>query len=74
MTKPEELHRTLDEQQMYYAATTGSCIDTSTTYVHIPDNDNLLAVVCDGEQVTISWKDLFKLLKWVYEQCGGAGK
>lgn len=73
MTKPEELHRMLDEQQMYYA-TTGSCIDTSTTYVHIPDNDNLLAVVCDGEQVTISWKDLFKLLKWVYEQWGGAGK
>ena len=74
MTKPEELHRMLDEQQMYYAETTGSCIDTRTTYVHIPGNDNVLAVVCDGEQVTISWKDLFKLLKWVYGQWGGAGK
>ena len=61
-----------DEQQMYCAATTGSCIDTSTTYVYIPDNDNVLAVVCDGEQITISWKDLFKLLKWAYGQWGGS--
>lgn len=60
-----------DEQQMYYSATTGSCIDTSTTYVHILDPDNVLSVVCDGEQITISWKDLFKLLKWAYRQWGG---
>jgi hypothetical protein len=73
MTTTDELYRMPNEQRMYYA-TTGSCIDTRTTYVHIPDNDNLLAVVCDGEQVTISWKDLFKLLKWVYGQWGGAGK
>lgn len=59
-----------DEQQMYYA-TTGSCIDTTTTYMYIPDSDNVLAVVCGGEQITISWKDLFKLLKWAYGQWGG---
>ena len=59
-----------DEQQMYYA-TTGSCIDTTTTYMYIPDSDNVLAVVCGGEQITISWKDLFKLLKWAYRQWGG---
>lgn len=61
-----------DEQQMYYAATTGNFIDASTTYVHIPDNDNVFAVVCGGEQITISWKDLFKLLKWTYGQLGGS--
>lgn len=60
-----------DEQQMYYA-TTGSCIDTNTTYVYIPDSDNVLAVVCGGEQITISWKDLFRLLKWAYGQWGGS--
>lgn len=59
-----------DEQQMYYAATTGSRIDTSTTYMRIPNNDDVLAVVCDGEQITITWKDLFKLLKWAYRQWG----
>ena len=63
-----------DEPTMHYATATDSSIDTSTTYVHVPDNDDVLAVVCDGEQITISWKDLFKLLKWAYGQWGGAGK
>ena len=64
--------RVNDEQQMYYAATTDSRIDTNTTYMYIPNSDNVLAVVCDGEQITISWKDLFKLLKWAYRQWGGS--
>lgn len=68
-TEPEPIS---PEQQMYYAATTSSCTRTITTYVYIPDNDNLLAVVCGGEQVTILWKDLFKLLKWAYGQWGGS--
>ena len=63
-----------DELPMYYATITDSCIDTSTTYVHIPDNDNVLAVVCDGEQITITWKDMFRLLKWACEQWGGVGE
>ena len=62
----------MEEHPMYYTVTADSCIDTSTTYVSIPDNDNVLAVVCDGEQITISWKDLFKLLKWAYRQWGGS--
>ena len=57
-----------------YSTTTDSRIDASTTYVHVPDNDSVLTVVCDGEQITISWKDLFRLLKWAYGQWGGAGK
>ena len=63
-----------EEPTMHYATATDSCIDISTTYVHVPDNDDVLAVVCDGEQITISWKDLFRLLKWAYGQWGGAGK
>lgn len=51
-----------------YSTTTDSCIDTSTTYIHIPDNDDALTIVCGGEQITILWKDLFKLLKWAYGQ------
>lgn len=57
-----------------YSTTTDSRIDTSKTYVRIPDNDDVLVVVCDGEQITISWKDLFRLLKWAYRQWGGASK
>lgn len=63
-----------DNASVGYSTTTDSCIDTSTTYVRIPDNDDALAVICDGEQITISWKDLFRLLKWAYGQWGGAGK
>ena len=62
----------IDEQQMYYAATTDSRIDTNTTYIHIPDSDSaILAITCGEERVTISCKDLFKLLKWAYRQWGG---
>ena len=57
-----------------YSTTTDGCIDNSKTYVRIPDNDDVLVVVCDGEQITISWKDLFRLLKRAYRQWGGAGK
>lgn len=63
-----------DEPPMYYAVCEGSEIDARTTYVYIPDNDDMLAVVCGGEQITTTWKDLFRLLKWACEQWGGAGK
>lgn len=59
-----------DETPMYYAVCGGSAIDERTTYVHIPDNDDILAVVCGGEQITTTWKDLFRLLKWACEQWG----
>lgn len=59
-----------DETPMYYAVCGDSAIDERTTYVHIPDNDDILAVVCGGEQITTTWKDLFRLLKWACEQWG----
>ncbi len=59
-----------DEKQMYFAATVGS-FDTTTTYVRVPEKGSALAIVCDGEEMRITWNDLFRLLKWAYGQWGG---
>lgn len=69
------MNNTTEEQSMYYTVFNGS-IDVNTaakktTYYHIQDSDDKLALVCDGEQITITWKDLFFLLKWAYKQWGG---
>lgn len=55
-----------------YTTPSNNCIDANTTYLHIPDSDSaILAITCGEERVTISCKDLFRLLKWAYRQWGG---
>ena len=63
--------RMSDEEKRMYFSAISSGIDTSKTYVQIPDNDSMLSVICGGEEISISWKDLFRLLKWAYGQLGG---
>ena len=55
-----------------YGVDESNRVDTNMTYIHIPDSDSaILAITCGEEQVTISCKDLFRLLKWAYRQWGG---
>ena len=55
-----------------YATSSSNCIDANTTNILIPDSDSaILAITCGEERVTISCKDLFRLLKWAYRQWGG---
>lgn len=38
------------------------------SYYNIPDNDEPIPVVCGDEEITVSYKWLFRLLKWAYGQ------
>lgn len=61
-----------DELPMYYTVSTGNPIgNENTTYCRVSNSDHRFVIVCDGKQITVTFRDLFRLLKWAYEQWGG---
>lgn len=58
------------EPPTYYAYQPYDHIGASRpySYYNVPDSDEPISVVCGDEEITVTYKGLFRLLKWAYGQ------
>ena len=59
-------------EHSYYFAADWDTIDANNTTYTMVNPEQKLSVVCDGEEIRITYRDLFRLLKMALQMWGDA--